>query len=746
LPVDPKTLLALEAAETAVVLTLGAVLWRFYRTYPREYLRWWASAAGAYGVCQVATLLLFTLDAHALIGRLLAVVMQTSALSLGFFALAGAWSLAKDRRVGRTQIVVGLMLTVGLTVVSFAFSSPTTVWGARLSPWRGGLLSAVRAVLLFWSAVLVAPIRVSLGPVGRRTIAVALVLFATAQLGYLYGPIAGALSLSVPAIYGYLGVLDIALIGVVATGIIALLLEQAQAEALGGQRQAQEALAELRAKETQFEGLIERASDIVTVLDEDATICFESPAAKRLLGWEAEEEVGRHALERVHPEDQPRVADSITRVLTRAVDEERVSYRYRHKDGSWRVLESIGREVTTAGRRRFIVNSRDVTERDELERKLLHAQKLESVGRLAGGIAHDFNNMLTVIMSNTSFAQEAVATDHPARSELDSVLDAARRAARLTAQLLAFSRQQHVTLQDIELSEHTRGMLQMLQRLVGEDVEVIADLAPELPPVRADVGQMEQVLANLVVNARDAMPRGGTLRIRTFPRCFATAETRGGEEIMPGTYVCVSVSDTGLGISPEVRAHLFEPFFTTKERGKGTGLGLATSYGIARRHNGHIWCEDAGGADGGATFVVAWPSADREQAAIEPPPRLPLSRGRERVLLVEDDQLVRASTCRILERYGYEVETAENGEDALEMLARGEPPAVVVSDVVMPRLDGPGLAAKLRAGDRELPIVFVSGYSDGYAAASAPTRRNTRYVAKPYAPEDLLGAIRSLLD
>jgi two-component system cell cycle sensor histidine kinase/response regulator CckA len=256
---------------------------------------------------------------------------------------------------------------------------------------------------------------------------------------------------------------------------------------------------------------------------------------------------------------------------------------------------------------------------------------------------------------------------------------------------------------------------------------------------------MEQVLANLVVNARDAMPMGGTLRIRTNLREFNESASGEGEVIAPGQYVCVSVSDTGLGISPEVRQHLFEPFFTTKERGKGTGLGLATCYGIVRRHNGHIWCDSEPGR--GSTFVVALPVLTRSSPRPAAPDRSrPVARGRERVLLVEDDQLVRASTSRILQRHGYDVDTAENGEVALAMLAQGEPPAIVVSDVVMPRLDGPGLAARLRASDREIPIVFVSGYSDGYSTATSENDPRTRYVSKPYAPEDLLGAMRSLLD
>jgi two-component system, cell cycle sensor histidine kinase and response regulator CckA len=329
---------------------------------------------------------------------------------------------------------------------------------------------------------------------------------------------------------------------------------------------------------------------------------------------------------------------------------------------------------------------------------------------------------------------------------LDEIAGASARAARLTSQLLAFSRRQVVALQPVDLRSTLPALLSMLRRLVGERVEVVAHLAPDLPPVTADPGQIDQVITNLVLNARDAMPGGGRITLETSVRHLEERAVAATEEVVPGPYVFIRVTDTGTGIPAAVRDHLFEPFFTTKDRGRGTGLGLATCYGIVRRHGGHIWHEDAAG--GGASFVVCLPPAADpvRHVSLLGAPSADSVRGDETILLVEDDAHVRATTQRILVEFGYVVHTAEHGEDALRVLERIPAPDLVVTDVVMPRVDGLALVQRLRATMPDLPVVFVSGYNEHADAMDITAMGQARYVSKPFTPLDLLLAMRALLD
>ncbi|MBL8959452.1 MAG: response regulator, partial [Gemmatimonadetes bacterium] len=501
------------------------------------------------------------------------------------------------------------------------------------------------------------------------------------------------------------------------------------------------------ARDAWFGQLIDSASDIITVLDETATIRFESPAVTRVLGYSTRDNIGEPAMRLVHPDDQAALSLVIEGVLSGRLAVGQAKYRYRAKDGSWRVLESEGRELAWEGNeRRFVVTTRDVTERELLEQRLVHAGKMESIGRLAGGVAHDFNNLLTVIMSNAALAQVNGNARAAVGRELEEIAGASARAARLTSQLLAFARRQVVALQPVDLRSTLPPLMGMLRRLVGERVELVADVAADLPPVHADPGQVDQVITNLVLNARDAMPGGGRIALVASVQHLDAQATPANEEVVPGRYVLIRVTDTGPGIPAAVRDHLFEPFFTTKDRGRGTGLGLATCYGIVRRHGGHIWHEDAVG--GGASFVVCLPLSADPIPRLRPSgaPSADAVRGSETILLVEDDIHVRATTQRILAEFGYLVHAAEHGEDALRLMERIRTVDLVVTDVVMPHMDGVALAERLRETMPDLPVVFVSGYNEHAGALDQAVMGHARHVSKPFTPLELLLAIRGLLD
>jgi PAS domain S-box-containing protein len=338
----------------------------------------------------------------------------------------------------------------------------------------------------------------------------------------------------------------------------------------------------------------------------------------------------------------------------------------------------------------------DTTERRALQGQLLQAQKMEAVGRLAGGIAHDFNNMLTAVMSYSDLLLQDLAVGDPRREDVAEIASAARRAAGLTRQLLAFSRQQVLQPWPLDLNTTVIEIEKMLGRLIGADVEVVTHLDPHLGIVKADPGQIEQVLMNLAVNARDAMPEGGRLTIETANVAFGEPYARSHPGNLTGEYVMLSVSDTGSGMSAETRARIFEPFFTTKERGKGTGLGLSTVYGIVKQSGGSIAVESEVGR--GTTFRIHLPRVDAEAAALAPAEhRMPRHQGSEVILLVEDDDAVRAVVGRILRAGGYAVLEASNGAQALHICENPEIGLdLIITDVVMPEMGGRRFARLLR--------------------------------------------------
>ncbi|MEZ5100236.1 MAG: PAS domain S-box protein [Thermoleophilia bacterium] len=511
-------------------------------------------------------------------------------------------------------------------------------------------------------------------------------------------------------------------------------------------RSSEEQLSRAQAR---YRGLVESLPLVtyVSALEDDGPMLWVSPQIEAALGYPVEAWLtGPGLLQRaLHPDDRERVLAERRRAH-RALEPFHCEYRLVGADGRvvWvrdedvKVLDDDGQLVA----RGFLV---DVTEARELEEQLLQSQKMDAIGRLAGGVAHDFNNLLTAIHGYASFALMELGDDHPVADDLDEVVRASTRAASLTRQLLAFSRQQVLQPTVLDLDDVVHDLGRMLHRLIGEDVELSIRTLSSAGRIRADRGQVEQVLLNLVVNARDAMPGGGRLGIETaLVELDAGAARRA--DLEPGRYVTLSVVDTGVGMDAVVRGRIFEPFFTTKEPGSGTGLGLATVYGIARQSGGHVEVESEPGR--GARFTVYLPACSVEGAA-EPAAPAGAPGGRERILLVEDDAVVRELSRRSLERHGYEVLLATDGQDALEAFAAASTPIdLLVTDVVMPRLGGHDLALALRATRPGLRALFVSGYTDRAFATDdeAGLGDDTGLLMKPYAPDQLALAVRAVLD
>jgi PAS domain S-box-containing protein len=386
----------------------------------------------------------------------------------------------------------------------------------------------------------------------------------------------------------------------------------------------------------------------------------------------------------------------------------------------------------------------DITERKRLEEQLMQSQKLESVGRLAGGVAHDFNNILTAILGYGEIVTRELAPDNPLIEDVEEIKLAAERAGRLTRQLLIFARRGVVEPRMLDLSELTVNLSHLLRRLIGEHVELVVNAVPKPWPIRADAGQVEQVLVNLAVNAREAMPRGGRLGITTenvtVGEDFAHGEHPG---LAPGHYIRLTVSDTGSGMSPETRAHLFEPFFTTKSLGKGTGLGLATCHGIVQQCGGSIFCASELGR--GTTFTIYLPRHEGRTHGLEVTDETPVPGGHETVLVVEDDASVREIAVRALRARGYQVLEASNGVEALTVAERLGPRIdLLVTDMVMPQMGGLDLAEKLRSSRPRLRALFTSGYTED-SAAQLREIEDARFLQKPFTGSALARRVREVL-
>jgi PAS domain S-box-containing protein len=492
---------------------------------------------------------------------------------------------------------------------------------------------------------------------------------------------------------------------------------------------------------------VEQSAEIILITDPSGAIQYVNPAFERITGYRRDEILGQNprVLKSGNHDDAfyRNMWDTLLRgeVWTGAFINRRSDGTLYEEDAVISPVRGPSGEVIN-----YVAVKRDVTNERQVEEQLRQAQKMEAVGRLAGGIAHDFNNLLTAISGYSDLLLMDLREGDPARREVQEIRKAGDRAASLTQQLLAFSRRQVLRPRVLDLNQVVMNMEKMLRRLIGEDIELVTFLAEDLESVKADPGQIEQVIANLAVNSRDAMPKGGKLLLKTGNLVLGEPYASQHDPVQPGSYVLLEVTDTGCGMDEATMSRLFEPFFTTKEVGKGTGLGLATVYGIVKQSGGYIWAYSEVGL--GTTFKVYLPSvempaesAEKEVATIYP------SKGEETVLVVEDEKMVRELVREILSQKGYNVLEAHRGTEALEVSERHEGAIhLLLTDVVMPGMDGPELARRLTAQRPDTRVLFMSGYTDHIILHDGVLEPESEFLQKPFTARALGAKVRSVLD
>jgi two-component system, cell cycle sensor histidine kinase and response regulator CckA len=505
-------------------------------------------------------------------------------------------------------------------------------------------------------------------------------------------------------------------------------------------RRAEDAL---RKNEEMFRLLFSYSPLPTWVLDRETLRFVQvNDAAVRQYGYSHDEFEGMNIID-IRPEENDKELEHFRQ--WNGVGRYHGNWKHRKKDGKLLEAEIIAHELDYAGRRVRLVVAQDITERHLLEQQLRQAQKMEAVGRLAGGVAHDFNNLLMVIKGHTELLLNAVPPTNQIARKIEQIERAADRASSLTRQLLAFSRMQLLQPRVMNLNGVVEDMGRLLPRLIGEDVELVMRTAEDLGAIRADASQMEQVIMNLAVNARDAMPGGGRLMIETSNAELDSAYSAVHPAIRQGSYVLLAVSDTGTGMDAETQAHIFEPFFTTKEQGKGTGLGLATVYGVVKQSDGFIWVYSELGK--GTSFKIYFPRVDQPveksgstQASSEAP------RGTGTILLTEDEQDVREVAREFLESGGYRVIEARDGAEALRLVEQHQGAInLLVTDMVMPGITGQELGALLQQKRGGLRVLYMSGYSERAAAESVQGNESIRLLTKPFSRWALLRAVHELL-
>jgi two-component system cell cycle sensor histidine kinase/response regulator CckA len=505
----------------------------------------------------------------------------------------------------------------------------------------------------------------------------------------------------------------------------------------------------LHRAEARFRALIGAMQDVILVLDRDGTYTDIAPSATDRLYRTPAELLGRR-LSEVFPREQ---ADRFLAAVRQALDTRRVvEISYELEIGGARYF--FDATVSPLPDDRVVWVARDVSARHateqalrESEDQLRQSQKMEAVGQLAGGIAHDFNNLLMAIMSNAELAALELPDASAASANIEEIKSASRRARSLTQQLLAFSRKQMLQPRVLDLNAVVTDAEQILRRLIGETISMEVVLDPASGHVRADQGQLAQVLMNLVVNARDAMPNGGLVSVETMNRDVSVMDAHQHRGLRPGSYVALQVRDTGFGMDEDTKTRIFEPFFTTKPPGQGTGLGLSTAYGIVKQSGGYIAVESA--PTFGTTFTILLPRVfeDAEPLAHHPTPEAVPLQSQGTILLVEDEAAVREAAKRMLRKYGFTVIEAKNGSDAL-MLWEDQHQSidVVLTDVVMPSMGGAELARTLRAARPDLKVVFMSGYTQGTLELSSLDESASRFLPKPFTTDQLVGTLRDLLE
>ncbi len=522
--------------------------------------------------------------------------------------------------------------------------------------------------------------------------------------------------------------------------------ERAEEEAV----RAVSALASLDVAQTKSEwlaSLLEQTHDAILVWQLDGAITYWNHGAELMYGWSRIEVVGKRLQEilRTVPLTE---ASSMASVQHQVRDTGAWTGELKHTTRDGRVLTVESRKVLLAsasGPRLVLETNRDVTDRKRIESQLEHAQRIDAIGQLAGGVAHDFNNILTAVNGYASFLRQSLPVADARRGDVDGILEASDRAVALTQQLLAFGRKQVMQPELLDVRDTLDATARMLRRLIGEHIELALVVDPELSPIVADRGQVSQILINLALNARDAMPQGGRLTIeaRDVPISEEYADTH--LAVLAGPYVLIAVSDTGEGMTPEVKARVFEPFFTTKPRGKGTGLGLSTVFGIVKQSGGHIFVYSEPGH--GTTIKIYLPRAEGSAVESLVSDAIPAAMGTETILVVEDDATIRAIARRVLAMKGYSVLEAASPRDALELSARHDGRIdLLLTDVVLPEMGGRQLAEALVRSRPEVLVLYMSGYTDNAIVHHGRLDAGTEFLAKPFTPATLLRRVREILD
>ncbi|MBI4565713.1 MAG: response regulator [Planctomycetes bacterium] len=501
----------------------------------------------------------------------------------------------------------------------------------------------------------------------------------------------------------------------------------------------------LQESEERYRHLLEHALDAVMTMNTAGAVLECNKAAEELLGRPRNQIVGKPYSDFVVPADIDRAVSLLQTleargsVVTRDIHLLRPDRREACVD--------ISASVVQFGAERLVLSiTRDVTEQNRLERQYQQAQKMEAIGRLAGGVAHDFNNLLTAIMGYGELVGTRLHPKDPLSQDVEEILNAGRRATELTRHLLAFSRKQIVSPRVLDLNAVVAQMDKLLRRLIGEDIELLCVPNPALGRVKADPGQIEQVIMNLAVNARDAMPEGGKLTIETGNADLDEEYARRHAGVRPGRYVMLAISDTGCGMDEATQARLFEPFFTTKGVGKGTGLGLATVYGIVTQSGGHIWVYSE--LQKGTTFKIYLPRVEEPAEALRrEQPRLAMPKGTETILVVEDDASVRRLAVQVLKHCGYVVIEAANGGEALLLCEQHPGPIqLMITDVVMPQMSGQEVAKRLKAPRPEMSVLYFSGYTANAIVHHGVLDAGLEFLQKPFSPHVLAQRVREILD
>jgi PAS domain S-box-containing protein len=502
----------------------------------------------------------------------------------------------------------------------------------------------------------------------------------------------------------------------------------------------------LRESKERYQGLVELSPETIYIQHEGKFVFINSAGLELFGATNLEDLLGKSVTDILHPDYRGTATARIRmeREKTREIPSR--EEKYVRLDGTPLDMEVSAVPIDYLGKPALQVFARDITGRKLLEDQLRQSQKIEAVGRLAGGIAHDFNNLMTVISGYVGLTKKHLGKPELVAKGLEEIGKAGNRATRLTQQLIAFSSKQILQPQILDLNDIVSNMEKMLMRLIGEDIELVTILGHGIGKVKADPGQIEQVVVNLALNARDAMPKGGRLTIETAYEDLDRSGTRRHGDLLPGPYVKLVFQDNGIGMDEETKSHIFEPYFTTKEVGKGSGLGLATVYGIIRQSGGDVWVESE--MERGTTFTILLPRSTQDEAVKEPyelildaPP------GRETILVVEDEEPVRNLMRETLADAGYKVFEASDGEEALAMLTRSNDPIhLMLTDVVMPKMGGRILAARVASLRPEMKILFMTGYIDtDIGRQDSPLGRKPA-IFKPFTPDEIARKVRSVLD